>query len=76
MQGPRIGALDKVIDGMRRDNIEILKKLFRTVYHIAKEEKPFAYFPTLVALQIENGSDLRRLNSYVNDQACRRLALN
>ncbi|KAJ8318234.1 hypothetical protein KUTeg_003325 [Tegillarca granosa] len=39
-----------------------------------KEELPFTTFPSLINLQIKNGSELKRLLSYINDKACARFA--
>jgi hypothetical protein len=37
-----------------------------------KEELPFTLYPTMLKLQVKNGSDLARLKSYQLDKACAR----
>ena len=66
------GPMDLMLNGIRRDHMEVMKKLFLTAYCVLKEEMPFTSFPSLLRLQKRNGSDLKRLDSYCNDQACRR----
>ncbi len=48
---------------------EVLKKLFRTAYYVAKSELPLAKFSSLCQLQKANGLDLG--STYLNDHACR-----
>ena len=66
------GPLDRAIVQVQRQHLDILRKLFNTVYFVVKEEMPFTSFPQLIKLQKKNGSDLVRLESYATDQACRR----
>lgn len=54
---------------MNKDNFEVLKKLFRTAYYVAKEEIAMAKFSSLCKLQISNGVNMN--NTYLNDHACR-----
>ena len=65
--------MDVVMRNIHDSHREVLRQLFNTAYFILKEEMPFASFPSLLLLQKKNGSDLRKLDSYCNDQACRRL---
>ena len=66
------GPMDEAILGVQRKHLEVLKKLFNTAYFIIKKEDSFTSFPSLLQLQKKNGSDLRQLDSYCSDQACRR----
>lgn len=44
-------------------------KLFDIAYHIAKHEKPFAYYPSLVKLEKRHGVDLE--DAYINPKQAR-----
>ena len=64
--------MDVHIRELEAENFDVLRKLFNTAYFVCKEEMSFSSFPSLIRLQKKNGSDLKRLGSYCNDQACRR----
>ncbi|KAJ8318510.1 hypothetical protein KUTeg_003601 [Tegillarca granosa] len=68
------GPMDVVIQKIGDKNKIILSHMFNTAYFVLKEELPFTKFPSLVRLQVKNGSDLGRIQSYVNDKACARFA--
>jgi hypothetical protein len=57
----------QTVTKMNKEKFEVLRKLFRTAYYVAKEEIALAKFPGLCKLQIANGVDLS--NTYMNDHA-------
>lgn len=68
------GPMDIVIQKIGDKNKIILSHMFNIAYFVLKEELPFTKFPSLVRLQVKNGSDLGRIQSYVNDKVCARFA--
>lgn len=68
-ENPRSTPMAQTVAKMNKDNFEVLKKLFRTAYYVAKEEIALAKFPSLCKLQIGNGINMN--NTYLNDHACR-----
>ena len=66
---PRSTPMAQTVAKMNKDNFEVLKKLFRTAYYVAKEEIAMAKFSSLCKLQISNGVNMN--NTYLNDHACR-----
>ncbi|XP_071964144.1 zinc finger protein 862-like [Antedon mediterranea] len=67
-ENPKDTSMGKAIAKINASNFEILKKLFRTAYYVAKEEIALAKFPGLCKLQMANGVELK--NTYINDHAC------
>jgi len=66
------GPMDRMLQKIGEDNKTLLKYLFNTVFWVLQEELPFAKFPSLLKLQVKNGSELSRLLSYKSDKACAR----
>lgn len=66
---PERTPIAKNILKMSQAQQEVLKKLFRRAYYVAKNELPLAKFSTLCKLQTANGLDLG--STYHNDHACR-----
>ncbi|KAG2468242.1 MED23 polymerase, partial [Polypterus senegalus] len=66
---PEQTPIAKTILKINQAQQEVLKKLFRTAYYVAKSELPLAKFSSLCKLQKANGLDLG--STYLNDHACR-----
>ena len=64
--------MDQCLDDMKKEHLDIIRKVFNTAYFEAKTEMSFCDFPRLILLQKKNGSDLAKLESYCTDVACRR----
>ena len=67
------GPLDQVVLKLGEQNKQVLIYLFNTVYFINKQERPFSDIEPLLALQVKNRSDLKKLLSYNSPKACSRL---
>ncbi|CAC5420100.1 unnamed protein product [Mytilus coruscus] len=68
------GPIDVAIRKISEKNSKLLVYMFNTAYCVMKEELPFTLYPTMLKLQVKNGSDLSRLKSYQTDKACARFA--
>ena len=64
----RSTPMAQTVAKMNKANLEVLKKLFRTAYYVAKEEIAMAKFSSLFKLQIGNGVNMSK--TYLNDHAC------
>ena len=62
--------MDVQIAQMNKQLQEEIERLFRTVYHVCKTEKPFTSYPTLIELREING--LGMISSYRTDMAAKR----
>ncbi len=65
---PKTMPMAMIASKMNKEKFEVLRKLFRTAYYVAKKEIALAKFPGLCKLQIANGVDLS--NTYMNDHTC------
>lgn len=54
---------------MNADVFSRIVKLFDITYHLAKQELPFSYFPSLISLEKRHGVDLGE--TYANDKQAR-----
>ena len=66
---PTDTVMAKTVAKMNRANFEVLQKLFRTAYYIAKEKLPMAKLAGMCKLQQANGVEIK--DTYINDHACR-----
>lgn len=57
-----------IIQGMGKDVLDRMEKVFNTRYYISKQELQFTLFPSMIELQCKNGLSMG--SSYINDKAC------
>jgi OTU-like cysteine protease len=58
MQQAEKGGMDKVLQSMNSDAIEMSCKVFRTAYYLARNDRPFSDHQSLLELQQANGLDV------------------
>ena len=68
---PESTPIAKSFRVLKKEENDKLVKLFNVAYYIAKEEKPFRDFPTLVKFELKKQGVDHLTTAYHNDKACR-----
>ena len=66
------GPMDAIIRSLGESQSSIVKKFFNTAFFVMAYEMPWTSYSRLLNLQVKNGSDIAKLESYQSDKACAR----